>query len=247
MPLFDTDAIVLRNYEFDEADKIVSLFSKEKGKIKVVAKGVRKTKSTLAAGLQPFVYNNILVYQGKSELGKLSQCEIKEPFNKIRGDIYKMAYASYIVELIDELTIDKEDNQLVFSLLLLTLRLVDRLDDLELITRVFELKLLKLLGYEPYLNSCVECGKELGNNIRFDGEVGGTVCSCSAKWAKKISLGTIKYMKQILRLDYKKLLEMKIPQYARNELFDIMPYYIQYLIHKKLKSISFIESLKDMS
>ncbi|MFO7820042.1 MAG: DNA repair protein RecO, partial [Halanaerobacter sp.] len=57
MPLFDTDAIVLRHYELGEADKIIVLFTKERGKIRVVAKGVRKTKSTLAAGLEPFTYN----------------------------------------------------------------------------------------------------------------------------------------------------------------------------------------------
>jgi DNA repair protein RecO (recombination protein O) len=247
MPLFDTDAIVLRNYEFKEADKIISLYSREKGKIKIVAKGVRKTKSTLSAGLQPFVYNNVLVYQGKSDLGKLSQCDIKESFSKIRGDLDKMAYASYVVEVVDELTTDYEENQWVFGLLLLTLRLIDTLDDLELIIRAFELKLLKLLGYEPYLAGCVECGNKSTKNLRFDGQAGGLVCSCSANWAKKISMGTVQYMKKILELDYKKLLQMKLPEYARKELAEIIPYYIQSLIHKKLKSISFIESLKEFN
>ena len=111
MGLFDTDAIVLRDYEFGEADKIVLLFTKNKGKISVVAKGVRKTKSTLSSGLQPFTYNHILVYQGKSDLGNLSQCDIKEPFANLRNDIYKMGYASYVVELINELTIKNDRGQ----------------------------------------------------------------------------------------------------------------------------------------
>ncbi len=247
MPLFDTDGIVLRNYNFDEADKIVSLFTKDKGKIKVVARGVRKTKSTLAAGLQPFTHSHIVVYQGKSDLGKLSQCEINQSFARVHKDINKVAYASYIVEVVDEFTPMYEQNSLIFALLLLTMRLLNQIEDVELVSRIFELKLLKILGYQPYLAACVECGNKLDQRIRFDAEAGGVVCSCSSNWSKKISLGTVKYMDQMLRMDYQKIIKMSLPDYARKELSKIMPYYIQSLIKKKLKSISFINTLEEIN
>ncbi|WP_408954856.1 DNA repair protein RecO [Natroniella sp. ANB-PHB2] len=248
MSLFTTDAIVLRDYELGEADKIVLLFSKTKGKIRVVANGVRKTKSTLAAGMQPFVYNQVIAYQGKSDLAKLSQCDIKENFRVLRDDLVKMAYASYIVELIIKLTVDKEENRLVFSLLLLTLRLLDQFDELDLIVKAFELKLLKVLGYRPHLEDCIKCNAELGQDLKFDAQAGGVVCAdCFDVAAKDISLGTVKFMEQLLKLDYKKLFRLRITDQINQELLRIIPYYIQTLTDSKLKAVVFLRSLKELS
>ncbi|WP_027338665.1 DNA repair protein RecO [Halonatronum saccharophilum] len=246
MALFDTDAIVLRSYPFKEADKIISLYTKDKGKIKVIAKGVSKTKSSLSAALQPFTYNNILVYKGKSDLGKLSQCDIKESFSKLTSDIYKMSYASYIVEIIDGFTIEYEENSVLFTLLLLNLRLINNLDDLDILLRIFELKLLKLLGYQPYLEGCIECGRELKGSLRFNYQSGGVICSCTNKIGKRISIGSLKYMRLISRLDYKGLLRLKVPQYAKEELEKIIPAYIESLLGKKIKSLAFIKDLNRM-
>ncbi|MCK8826988.1 DNA repair protein RecO [Natroniella acetigena] len=248
MSLFTTDAIVLRDYELGEADKIVLLFSKTKGKIKVVANGVRKTKSTLAAGMQPFVYNQIIAYQGKSDLAKLSQCDIKENFRVLRDDLIKMAYASYIVELIIKLTVDREENRLVFSLLLLTLRLLDQFDDPDLIVKTFELKLLKILGYRLHLEDCIKCGNKLTQDLKFDASAGGVVCaSCSNFSSKNISLGTVKFMEQLLKLDYKKLFRLRITTQINQELLIIIPYYIQTLTDSKLETVAFLRSLKELS
>ena len=242
MPLFDTDAIVLRHYELGEADKIIVLFSKERGKIRVVAKGVRKTKSTLAAGLEPFTYNHVLVYQGNSDLGNLSQCDIENSFADLRNDFVKMSYASYAAELVNELTIDKDVNKLLFKLLLITYRLLSDSDKNNLVIRTFELKLLDLLGYRPYLDSCVKCGAELNSNFRFNATEGGVVCdSCAENWNNEISLGTIKFMNRLLDLNYKGIMKLDLPAYAREELGNIIPDYIEGIIDKKLKAVSFLE------
>ncbi|MCK8815936.1 DNA repair protein RecO [Natroniella sulfidigena] len=248
MSLFTTDAIVLRDYELGEADKIVLLFSKTKGKIKVVANGARKTKSTLAAGMQPFIYNQIIAYQGKSELAKLSQCDIKENFRTLCDDLFKMAYASYIVELIIKLTVDREENQLVFSLLLLTLRLLDQFDEPDLIVKAFELKLLKILGYRPHLKDCIKCNSKLTQGLKFDALAGGVVCAdCASYTSKNISLGTVKFMEQLLKLDYKKLFRLRMTAQIDQELLIIIPHYIQTLIDSKLETVAFLRSLRDLS
>ena len=242
MPLFDTDAIVLRHYELGEADKIIVLFTKERGKIRVVAKGVRKTKSTLAAGLEPFTYNHVLVYQGNSDLGNLSQCEIESSFAELRDDFVKMSYASYAAELVNELTIDKDDNKLLFDLLLITYRLLSDSDKNNLIIRTFELKLLNLLGYRPYLEHCVKCGVQLDKSFKFNALEGGLVCGdCAAAANNKISLGTIKFMKRLLDLNYKGIMKLDLPAYAKEELAAILPDYIESIIDKKLKAVSFLE------
>ncbi|GAB6100264.1 DNA repair protein RecO [Halanaerocella petrolearia] len=248
MSLFDTDAIVLRHYELGEADKIIVLFTRDKGKVRVVANGVRKTKSSLAAGLEPFTYNQILVYQGKSDLGRLSQCEIKESFSSLRDDIVKMGVASYLAELINELTADYQSHESVFSLVLLTLKLVDKLDEgeLDLLVRAFELKLLALLGYRPQIKACTKCEAEVDSDFRFNLVEGGLFCSkCNTNQDKEISLGTIKFMQQLLQLDYRRLLRLDLPAYANRELVEIMPAYVETIIEKRLKTLSFLETVKD--
>mgnify|MGYP006275185139 CR=1 FL=1 len=246
MPLFDTDAIVLRHYELGEADKIIVLYTKERGKIRVVAKGVRKTKSTLAAGLEPFTYNHVLVYQGNSDLGNLSQCEIEESFADLRNDFVKMSYASYTAELVNELMIDKDVNKMLFDLLLITYQLLVKTDKNNLIIRTFELKLLDLLGYRPYLSHCVKCGNELDENFKFSFKAGGVVCQDCAESNedKKISLGTVKFMQRLLDLNYKGIMKLSLPKYAKNELKLIIPNYIESIIDKKLKAVSFLEMVE---
>lgn len=245
MGLFDTDAVVLRHYELGEADKIIVLFSQQRGKIRAVAKGVRKTKSTLAAALEVFTHNHVLVYQGKSDLGRISQCEIEESFSNLRSDVNKMGYASYVAELINELTTGQQAQPQVFSLLVLTLKLLNEFAELDLILRAFELKLLALLGYRPHLDSCVKCGGALDQRIKFNLEEGGVVCSQHARSVdKKISPGTVKFMQRLLQLDYQDLLNLRFADYANQELFTIIPSYIESIIEKPLKTTTFLTSLQ---
>ncbi|AGB41790.1 DNA repair protein RecO [Halobacteroides halobius DSM 5150] len=247
MSLFDTDAIVLRHYELGEADKIIVLFSRNKGKIRVVAKGVRKTKSSLAAGLEPFTYNHILVYQGKSDLGNLSQCDIKDSFSSLKDDILKMTAASYLAELVNELTVDHQPHQDIFDLLLLTLKLLDQLDEIDLLLRTFELKLLNLLGYQPYITACIKCGREVDQSVKFNLIAGGLTCDkCASNQDLRVSLGTVKFIEQLIKLDYRRLLRLKLPEYANKQLTNIIPAYIETITEKELKTISFLDSLKDI-
>ncbi|GAB6138325.1 DNA repair protein RecO [Halanaerobaculum tunisiense] len=247
MSLFDTDAIVLRHYELGEADKIVILFTRAKGKIKVVANGIRKTKSTLAAGLEPFTYNHVVVYQGKSELARLSQCEIKESFSSLRDNIVKMGTASYLAELINELTVLYQANQDIFKLSVLTLQLLTQLEELDLLIRAFELKLLALLGYRPQLSNCIKCNSQLDEEIKFSLTEGSLVCaSCASGEVRDISWGTVKFMQQLLQLDYRRLLRLQLPDYANQQLATIIPAYIEMIIEKRLKSLSFLQNLSDI-
>ncbi|SDC74510.1 MULTISPECIES: DNA repair protein RecO [unclassified Candidatus Frackibacter] len=247
MSLYKTDAIVLRHYEFDEADKLIVLYTRDYGKVKAVANGARKTKSRLAGGVELFTYNDLLLYQGKS-LSTISQCEIKNSFAKLRSDLFKMAYASYLAEVVNEFTVEEEKNESVFALLLATLHLLNDGGDLEIITRFFELRLLNLLGYRPVIDICVECDKELAEvkQLRFSSVAGGLICpQCSKvdQYAMRLSKGTAAIMKRLLTIDYKKLDRLKVPNRSKKELAKILPNYLQSIIEKKLKSLDFIKTL----
>lgn len=250
MSLYKTDAIVLKHYELGEADKIIVLYTRNNGKVKAVANGVRKTKSRLAGGVELFTYNQLLLYQGKS-LAKISQCDILESFATIRSDLFKMAYASYLTEVINEFTVEEEKNEPLFALLLTTLYLLAGEEDLELITRFFELRLLNLLGYKPEIERCVDCGKELSQieEIKFSSQAGGIVCSkCApfyqyAMWTNK---GVIATMARLFEINHKKLNRLKVPAGVRTNLEKLIPNYLQSIIEKKLQSLNFIKTLKEV-
>lgn len=250
MSLYKTDAIVLRHYELGEADKIIVLYTKERGKVKAVASGVRKTKSRLAGGLELFTYNDLLLYQGKS-LANVSQCDIKESFASLRSDLFKMAYASYLAEIVNEFTVEEEKNEPLFALLLTSLYLLAGKGDSELITRFFELRLLNLLGYRPEIAGCVDCGKELTQleELKFSSQAGGLVCTECAlpyKYAMKINRGAVATMRRLLEIHYKKLDRLKVPDKIRKDLAKIIPNYLQSIIEKKLQSLDFIKTLTDI-
>ena len=246
MGLFDTQAVVLRHYELGEADKIIVLFSRDRGKIRAVANGVRKTKSTLAAAVEIFTHNKVVIYQGKSDLGRISQVEIKDNFSQLKNNVDKMAAASYVVELIAELTTEEQPEPTAFKLLVLTLNLLNNFSELELILRAFELKLLAQVGFRPHLKNCVKCGGELTEKVKFNLSAGGVVCSQhSSRRDKAVSLGTIKFMKRLLELNYENLLQLKLTDYANQELTSIIPGYIENIIDKPLKTTSFLASIKN--
>lgn len=243
MALYNTEAITIKNYDLDEADKILVLFTAKYGKIRVVAKGARKVKSTFAAAIEPFTYTDIVFYRGKSDLGQLNQCDINESFAKIKQDITKMSYAFYITELIDVLTTDDSVEQAAFELFILTLRLLDRMSANKLITRAFELKLLRLLGYKPNLSSCIKCEKEGG--AYFDFEAGGVLCGeCRGRFSRQVSAGSLKYMNKLLNMEYRNMNRLVLPDYVNQEIMDLLSKYIEYLTGKKLKSSAFIDAFE---
>ncbi|SJZ71451.1 DNA repair protein RecO [Selenihalanaerobacter shriftii] len=250
MSLYKTEAIVLRHYELGEADKIIVLYTRNNGKVKAVANGVRKTKSRLAGGVELFTYNDLLLYKGKS-LFTISQCEIMNSFANLRGDLFKMAYASYLTEVVNEFAIEEEKNEPLFALILTTLYLLSEKDDLELIIRFFELRLLNLLGYRPEVTGCVECDKVINKikRVKFSSQSGGIVCTeCSSfdQYAMHISRGALAIMQRLLEIDYRKLDRLKVPDNFRRELAKILPNYLQSIIEKKLKSLDFIQTLSHM-
>ncbi|MBM7623184.1 DNA repair protein RecO [Sporohalobacter salinus] len=251
MSLYKTEAVVLKHYELKEADKIIILYTRQRGKVQAVANGVRKTKSRLAGSVELFTYSDFLLYQGKS-LSTVSQAEIKNSFASLRDDLFKMAYSSYVVEVVNEFTVDQEKNEPLFALLLATLYMLDRGEELELATRFFELRLLNLLGYRPQLDVCVDCDLDLSkiDKVRFSSKLGGVVCSDCAledQYSMRITKGTVATIERLLEIDYKKLDRLKVPKNIRQELAKVLPNYLQSIIEKKLKSLDFLRTLTTTS
>jgi len=248
--LYKTRAIVLRDYELAEQDKIIEVFSEKYGRIKLVAKGARRLKSRFAPTTQIISYVDILAYQSrKLDLDTLSECQPISLFLLIKKDLLRMASANYVTELAAKLTPIHERNAAIFVLLLKTLSLLEKLpkDKLDLLLRAFELRFLRLLGYSPTLRRCLNCGRKLEalKTCYFSVEGGGILCEVCAK-GKKISTISKGSIKSMLYLSHSKLDDIKNLRVDRNGLreLEILPsLYIPYHSGELISGYNFLKEL----
>lgn len=156
MPVYKTNALVLRRIPLGETDKILTLFSREHGKYSVVAKGARKTTSRLAGATEPLMLLQALLADGLN-LDVLTQCEVKDSFPALRGDFGLFLRATYACELMDKVSEERDPSPEAYDLLVTTLHLMERAKDPDAPLHAYELKLLAQMGYEPRLDSCARC------------------------------------------------------------------------------------------
>ncbi len=190
--LYRTDAVVLRRHNTGEADRILTLFTPGHGKVRAIAKGVRRAKSRMGGHVELFTHVNVLIARGRS-LDIVTQAEMRHPFGHLRDDLWKTAYASYVAELIDHFAEERDEGPEsvdLFTILLDALGFFNALPapdpvdgshasgpDAHLVARAVELKVLTVLGYVPELFHCVHCRTRLqpGDN-RISASRGGVLC-----------------------------------------------------------------------
>ncbi len=195
---YRAEAILLRRSNLGEADRIVTLYTREYGKRRAVAKSVRRSKSRLAGHIELFTHVDVYLAVG-TNLDVLTQATAIEIFPTMSNDLDRFAKASWAAEVVDRLTLVGEPDPELFALLLATIRLLASEDERRSIhLRQFELHALSRLGYRPHLESCVNCGgglKEMVN--QFSPGLGGVMChGCDSDGAAlTISPSAIKVMR----------------------------------------------------
>ena len=239
-----TEGIVLRVRNLGEADRIVTLYTKERGKLNVVARGARRIRNRLLSPTQVFTHGRYLIFPGKG-LHNLSQADIINSGQNLRDDLEKFAYASYITELLDSSTAEEDPSLEVFALLAGTLSLGEK-GRLQLAARAFEIRLMRALGYEPELYSCLNCRESLQGNVFFT-EEGGVLCHrCKGEVPDAMSLtnGTWELMKKLLEWEFSKLTVLPPAANNEEELRRVMRKYLDYRLEYPLKSLDFLETLQ---
>jgi len=175
MPLYKEQGIVLRSVKLGEADKIVTVMTQGSGKVRAVAKGIRKTLSRFGARLEPFTHASIMCYRGRGSLDTLTQAEIIAPHLNLRSDLALFAAGETMLEAVDKVAEEHERNVRLALLLLSGLRaLDDRPTNPASVAEAFLLKLLSVSGFHPALTACASCGSP--NPELFDAGQGGAVC-----------------------------------------------------------------------
>jgi DNA repair protein RecO (recombination protein O) len=173
--LYRDHGVVLRSWKLGEADRIVSIMTRDNGKVRAVAKGVRKPSSRFGARLEPTSHLSLQLYRGRGELDVVTQVETVDRFATLRNDLDRWARASAMLEAVEQVSQDREPNERLFEMLVRALRTLVA-NESPLVVAAFFLKLLALEGFEPAVDACVACGSD-GPLVAFDLGEGGTVCA----------------------------------------------------------------------
>lgn len=234
MGLKHDQGIVLRTYPFGEADNIIVLLSANNGKLRTVAKGVRKTKSRFGGRLQPFMHVDLVLYEGRN-LDTITQVETIESYPNIRTDLDRFVMASTMLELADAVALEDEPSA---GLLLLLhrglLALNDGVGGPELLT-VYMLKVAGVLGLAPSLSACAGCGEP--SPERFSFEAGGVVCSsCAPSGAYKLRPGVTDRLAVLAAADIQNLPDLS--PIAPIETLGVARRFLEYHLERKIVSMS---------
>lgn len=177
MSLYRDVAVVLRTHKLGEADRIVVLMTRSTGKVRAVAKGVRRTGSKFGSRLEPGSYVSVQLHEGRGELDIVTQAETVQPFRRTREDLSRLGRAASLLEAVEQLAQDRQPSPRLHDMLVGGLRTVEDRNP-PLVAGAFFLKLLAVEGVAPELDACVACGEEDGE-LALALDVGGLRCrSC---------------------------------------------------------------------
>jgi len=251
---FRTQAIILSRRDFGESDRLLTLFTPARGKIRAIAKGARKPSAKVSGHVELFARSDCLIYRGRN-LNILTQAELIEPYLGLREDLGLGAYANYVAELLDRFTADEEEGgEDLFLLLHQTLARIAEAKDARLAARFFELQLLDLAGFRPELGACVISRTELKPESQyFSHEEGGVVSRAAAPQVAsrlvEIDFVTLKLLRHLQRSAdaWERVNSLRITAGQHQRAERIMLGYIAHLLERKLESVDFIRRLRQFS
>lgn len=241
---YRVSSLVIRQRNLGEADRIVTLYTRERGKLSAVAKSARRTQSRLAGGLQLFCHAQVQLAAGRS-LEIATQVQPADLFYHLRDDVRAYSHACYAAELLDALVDEGAPDPPLFELLLETFRGLDGGGDPPTLIRGFELKLLARLGYGPEMVNCVICSTEIGaSGAGFSVSQGGVTCGRCARGHGAGSLGaaTLKAMREMVQLAPEELARRKLTRSVGEELERILRPFVDYQLARPLRSVEFLRA-----
>lgn len=243
------EVFVLKRVPLRETSLIVTLFGRESGKFKVLAKGVRKEKNPLSARYEPFTHLSVVYYEKlKSDIHLASEATVIHPNSFLRERLDSFSYATYVTELIDALFGIHDPHPKVFDLLGKGLELFQTASAVHL-ARVLEFKLFEQAGFFPVLTYCVLCGMRNLDKVFFSTKQGGALCpSCVRQEAGAIPLsaGTLQSLQFFLKADLKEAMSLDLSTQMEAEIDHIRRKFLQFRLEYPLRSLHFLAELKPL-
>jgi len=246
---YQTEAIIIKKMKLGEADRILNLYTPHLGKIRAVAKGVRRPRSKMAGHLELLTHSLVSLARGRN-LDTVTGSQTINSFLPLKSDLELTSYALYAVELIDLFTADNDENYPLFQLLLETMHKLCQGNNNELILRYFELHLLNEVGYRPQLGQCVSCHSPLkAITNSFSPSAGGVLCPrCQSQFfSYPLSVNALNGLRVLQSSNYDACRQLKMSPELSQELEGVMRNYLKYLLEREVKSAAWLDSLREQT
>lgn len=238
MPLRNDQGIVLRSFPFGEADRVVVLLSPNHGKLRTVAKGVRKTKSRFGGRLEPFSHVELVLYEGRN-LDTITQASTIESFPALRADLDKVVAAGTMVEVSDAVAQEEESSHRLFMLLRRGLEALEQGSLNSDLVPAFLLKAAAVVGVAPALDHCASCGRS-EDLRRFSFAAGGVQCdSCAPVGTYSLRDGMTKYLAVLADAELDSLPEAD-PSFS-GEAMGVTRRFLEYHLDRRLASLAILD------
>lgn len=236
MALYREVGIVLRTMRLGEADKVVTLVTEGRGKVRAVAKGVRKTKSRFGGRLEPLSHVALQLYEGRN-LDTITQAETIDHFRGIREDLDRLARATTMLEVVDALVQEGEENPRIHQMLLGALRTLEA-NPTPLVVPAFFWKLLAHVGFRPLLDECASCAST-GDLVAFDLEQGGALCRSCAR-GTRLTPEALSLLRRVLGGDLVAVLA-EPPSPAGYEVEHLATRALEHHLERRVRSVGILD------
>jgi DNA repair protein RecO (recombination protein O) len=226
---------VLRTYKLGESDRIIHLVTERRGKVRAVAKGVRKTKSKFGSRLEPLSHVALKLYEGRN-LDTITEAETVDHFRAIREDLDRFGRAMSLLEAVDGVVQEGEDDQRLYQMLVGALRTLEA-QPAPLVVAAFFWKLLAHVGFRPLLDVCAGCGED-NPIVAFDLDEGGVLCRSCAK-GDRITPEAVDLLRRILGGDLVTVLAEPASQ-AGYEVEHLATRAVEHHLERRMKSVGLL-------
>lgn len=254
MSILKTQGIVLKEVNYGEADKILTIFTKSRGKINASARGARRPNSRMIASTQLMCYSEMVLYKGR-EMYTLSNADVIEPFYGVREDIVRFAYASYLLDVTNTVVQEEQPASRILRLLLNSLHILSKPGrDPGMVARIFEIRLTLITGFTPIISECTRCGRSMADEAAYVEGAGfsyercGVLCGNCATLDKNATLilpGTFLSICHVLTSPFEQIFAFSASDKVEAELERIFTKYLQDRFETTFSTLSFLKQVKN--
>ena len=246
---YTTEAIVLTRFDYGEADRILTLITPGIGKLKAIAKGVRRQTSRIGGSIEPFAELRLALARGRT-FDVVTQVEVVHPWLHLRDDLVSFGTASYLAELANGTLEERHASEGVYLLLKRACEILDAGMAPNRVARWFEMHLADELGVRPEVDRCVECGRllEADERYRWVPPLGGVLCErCPGPPYERVELSVeaLKLLKAYQRLDVEALAGLRVRPTVEGEVETAMREFLAYSLDRSPRSLAFLDEVRD--
>ena len=242
---YSSKAIILRNRDYQEADRLVSVFTEQYGKIGAIAKGVKKPNSSLRACTQPFCYAQLYFYRGK-DLSIITQGKLLDFFGRVRSNFSETIYVLYMLEMLDKILLEQERHTKLFYQTLAVVQSLEKNGYQPLALRYFEVQILKEMGFTPELSNCVVCAAK-AEAYYISLSAGGLVCKKCERTIDnlfELSPETLALLRLLFRSNLEVTERINVSRGGLTQLEKFLEIYLEYHLEQRLSMKQVLQILK---